>query len=142
MLLEMIMRKSKVMNSIQRALAFPAYIKRYYFNRDLPETVYFYTFHKCASTLFNSYILKNIKGLQHVDYASQIYGGKKINKKLNFRDKGFVYGPIRLSADPMSSVYRMLVAPTSGHEFIRDKIAIFVVRDPRDILVSAYYSFG
>ena len=36
----------------------------------------------------------------------------------------------------------MLVEPTTKREFVRDKIAIFLVRDPRDILVSAYYSFG
>jgi hypothetical protein len=34
------------------------------------------------------------------------------------------------------------VKPTSDHAFIRDKIALFFVRDPRDILVSSYYSFG
>lgn len=112
-------------------------------NRDLSETIYFYTFHKCASTLFSGYILKNIKGLQHVDYASQIYSGwKPVNEKLIFEDRRFVYGPIRLSADPASPVYKMLITPTSKNAFIRDKIALFFVRDPRDILVSAYYSLG
>jgi hypothetical protein len=105
------------------------------------ESVYFYTFHKCASTLFSSYILKCIEGLHHVDYASQIYSGKRI-EQLVFRARGYVYGPIRLSADPMTPVYKTLVAPASELEFIRDKIAIFFVRDPRDILVSSYYSFG
>jgi hypothetical protein len=42
----------------------------------------------------------------------------------------------------MSPVYKTLVMPTSKAEFIRDKIVIFFVRDPRDILVSSYYSFG
>jgi Tat protein secretion system quality control protein TatD with DNase activity len=35
-----------------------------------------------------------------------------------------------------------LVKPTTEHDFIRNKIAIFFIRDPRDILVSSYYSFG
>jgi len=34
------------------------------------------------------------------------------------------------------------VNPTIQHDFVRDKIAIFFIRDPRDILVSSYYSFG
>jgi hypothetical protein len=107
----------------------------------LSESVYFYTFHRCASSLFSSYILKHIDGLQHVDYARQIYAGKRVEQPV-FKEKGYVYGPIRLSADPMSPVYKLLVAPVSEPEFIRDKIAIFFVRDPRDILVSTYYSFG
>jgi hypothetical protein len=34
------------------------------------------------------------------------------------------------------------VVPTTRVEFLEDKIALFFLRDPRDILVSAYYSFG
>lgn len=105
------------------------------------NSVYFYTFHKCASTLFSSYVLKNIEGLNHIDYASQIYNGKQFDS-LIFENEGFVYGPIRLSANPESPVYKKLVQPVSNSDFIQDKIAIFLVRDPRDILVSAYYSFG
>jgi hypothetical protein len=131
------------LNRMQHILAFPAYIKHYLFNRDMSESVYFYTFHKCASTLFSEYILKNIEDLKHVDYASQIYSGSMaIDKQLVFKEKGCIYGPIRLSADPMSPVYKMLIKPTSEHKFIQDKISIFFVRDPRDILVSSYYSFG
>ena len=111
------------------------------FGRNKHESVYFYTFHKCASSLFSNYVLKNIKGLRHVNYASQIYRGKKIDK-VTFNNEGFVYGPIRISADPMTPVYKKLVDPTSDSKFIQNKIAIFLIRDPRDILVSAYYSFG
>lgn len=103
------------------------------------ESVYFYTFHKCASTLFSRYILKNIEGLRHIDYAGQIYSGR--NGRITFEEKGYVYGPIRLSAQ-QGAVYERLVQPTSRREFVRDKIAIFMIRDPRDILVSAYYSFA
>ena len=105
------------------------------------ESVYFYTFHKCASSLFSGYVLRNIEGLRCVDYASQIYSGRK-NDAVTFERNGFVYGPIRLSANPMSPVYKRLVEPAIDSDFIRNKIAIFLVRDPRDILVSAYYSFG
>lgn len=61
---------------------------------------------------------------------------------MDFNKNGHVYGPIRLSADPISPVYRLLVAPTSKIDFIRDNTSVFLVRDPRDIIVSAYYSFG
>lgn len=136
------MYKHKVASNIKRAVTFAAYVRRCYFGAGLPESVYFYTFHKCASTLFSSYVLKNLKGLLHVDYAARIYQGKLSEKVLDFREKGFVYGPIRLSANPAYPTYRMLIEPLSRHEFVRDKRAIFFVRDPRDILVSAYYSFG
>ena len=117
--------------------------QQYFFDVKQPESVYFYTLHKCASSLFSIYVLKNIGGLEHVDYALDIYNGHiAINKKLNFKKKGYIYGPIRISADPRTPEYKMLTIPASQPEFIRDKIAIFLVRDPRDILVSSYYSFA
>jgi hypothetical protein len=125
---------------IQRIAAFPDYLS-WYFSRKSHESVYFYTFHKCASILFGSYILKNIDGLRHVNHASRIYSGRSY-KKLKLEAKGYAYGPIRLSADPMSPVYKKLVVPATQPEFMGDKIVIFFVRDLRDILVSAYYSFG
>jgi uncharacterized protein YukE len=39
-------------------------------------------------------------------------------------------------------IYSTLIEPASRTDFIRDKIAIFLIRDPRDIIVSSYYSFG
>ena len=93
-----------VLNSIKNLM--------YYFEwqcqKNPPESVYFYTFHKCASSLFSRYVLRNIEGLRHVDYAYQIYCGKKI-REVVFHEKGFVYGPIRLSARPVSTEYRILV---------------------------------
>jgi hypothetical protein len=121
----------------------PGYIRHTYFGKDLPKSVYFFTLHKCASTLFSRHVLDNANDLFKVDYAHQIYRGEtKPGKKLRFRDRGFIYGPIRISADETAPVGRMLVKPTTEHEFVRDKTAIFFVRDPRDILVSQYYSFG
>ena len=99
--------------------------------------------HKCASTLFSSYILKHVGGLQHVDYAGQIYSGTLAdNTRLQFQETGCIYSPIRLSSNPTGAGYQMLTGPTTEHAFIRNKIALFFVRDPRDILISAYYSFG
>jgi uncharacterized protein YukE len=106
-----------------------------------PESVYLYTLHKCASSLFGDYLLKNVKGLGLVDYEHQFYTGATV-EAVTFEKRGFVYGPIRLSTGPPSAIYRELIEPVSRPGFVRDKIAVFVIRDPRDILVSAYYSFG
>lgn len=106
------------------------------------ESIYFFTFHKCASTLFSSYGLKNFSGLRHIDYSHYLWvKPKSYNKKLIFKRNGFVYGPIRLSTDDYQG-RKLLILPTSDLEFVKDKKAIFFIRDPRDILVSAYYSFG
>ncbi len=105
------------------------------------ESVFFYTFHKCASTLFSTYVLKNFRGLTHIDYASLIYSGEALEEVI-FQETGYIYGPIRLSVDVLSPVYARLVAPVSQPDFIKNKVAIFFIRDPRDILISFYYSFG
>ncbi|HMO92489.1 MAG TPA: sulfotransferase domain-containing protein [Pirellulaceae bacterium] len=105
------------------------------------ESVYFYTFHKCASTLFADYVLKNLQGLNHVDYATQIYNGEEV-EAIEFQRYGVIYGPIRLSVNPHSPVYKRFVSVAAEPEFVKDKLAIFFVRDPRDMLVSLYYSFG
>ncbi|MEK8015400.1 MAG: hypothetical protein VSS75_000925 [Candidatus Parabeggiatoa sp.] len=119
----------------------------WYYQKNSQESVYFYTFPKCASTLFSDYVLKNIVGLRHIDYAAQIYNGKIDN--LVFKKTDFVYGPIRIFTIPMSPAYKnlpipleytKLVEPTCHIDFIRNKNAIFLVRDPRYILVSNYYS--
>jgi len=91
--------------------------------------------------LFSGYVLRHFDGLRLVNYAGQIYTGIPV-REVSFDKTGYVYGPIRLSADPVSPVYRRLVRPASDVGFIKNKTAIFLLRDPRDILVSAYYSFG
>ncbi|MGA1408307.1 MAG: hypothetical protein ACO37W_01040 [Prochlorotrichaceae cyanobacterium] len=137
------MIKDKILNKIKSIRDSHAYIHHYALNQSLPESVYFYTFHKCASTLFSSYVLKSVTGLYHMDYAAQIYSGRRSSeKKLSFKKNGFIYGPIRISAGVQGPVGERLVKPTTKHNFIRDKIAIFFIRDPRDILISSYYSFG
>lgn len=104
------------------------------------ESIYFYTFHKCASTLFNEYILHNVKGLRNVDYASLIYLDHSPN--ISFQKFGYVYGPLRISEAPDNPIYKKLMIPVMRSDFIHDKQALFFIRDPRDILVSQYYSFG
>ncbi len=108
--------------------------------RNRRRSVYFFTFHKCASTLFSQLVLPNCIGLRNKNYASQLYVGKC--EPIVFREKGYIYGPIRLSSRPPVREFHDLVEPVSRPEFITDKSAVFMVRDPRDILVSSYFSFG
>ena len=136
------MIKDRILNNINGIRHSYLHLYHYVFNKNNPKSVYFYTFHKCASTLFNGYVLKNAVGLYNMDYASQIYSGERSSEeKLNFNRNGFIYGPIRISAGVQGPVGEMLVKPTTQHDFVRDKIALFLIRDPRDILVSSYYSF-
>jgi hypothetical protein len=125
---------------LQTAIDLKGYLEWYY-RKNSYDSVYFYTFHKCASVLFANYVLKNIVGLRHIDYANQIYQGKNAGK-ITFEKKGFVYGPIRLSTRSASTELEKLVGFASSIDFIQDKTAIFMIRDPRDILVSSYYSLG
>jgi hypothetical protein len=134
-----------MLGRIGRQLRTQAGALRHYINwrfvKDAHESVYFYTFHKCASSLFGSYVLRNIEGLRQVDYASRIYKGRTVVNPV-FESRGFIYGPLRLSLKPESPEYIGLVSLVDSPEFVCDRIAIFLLRDPRDILVSAYYSFG
>ena len=119
------------------------YWNRCLFENVYPESIYFITFHKCASTLFSGYILRKVEGLLHIDYAKLIYEGKITNpNKIVFKKRGYIYGPLRLTTHPESNVHKMLVEPICKNDFLKDKIAIFLIRDPRDILVSSYYSYG
>lgn len=124
--------------------AYKEYLFRYKYKNIKSEnkSVFFFTFHKCASSLFSKHILRKIDDLQHVDYANYL-ADKSVsyNKDLFFKENGCIYGPIRLSANG-TIVHELLVKPTAKFDFIKDKKAIFLVRDPRDILVSSYHSFG
>jgi uncharacterized protein YueI len=115
---------------------------KYIFSKaaNLHPSVLFYTFHKCASSLFSSFILKNAGGLKHVDYAAKIWNGDQfVNCK--YDKYGKIYGPIRLTANSDAPVYKMLVEPFSTAKFVSNKNAIFFIRDPRDVLISEYYSY-
>ncbi len=111
--------------------------------RDHPQrrSVFFYTLHKCASTLFASYVLKNARGLRRVNYAGKFFRAKT-QGEFTFADYGHVYGPLRVSSDWVPELYEKLTARVTSPDFVRDKIAIFLVRDPRDIIVSWYYSIA
>ena len=109
-----------------------------------PKSVYFFTFHKCASTLFSSIVLKRAVGLKNINYAQQLYRGVALgNKPFTFQEYGFIYGPIRVTPQfESTSVEDLLLSPVIQQDFLKSKRAVFLVRDPRAILTSQYYSFG
>lgn len=105
------------------------------------ESVFFFTFHKCASSLFSSYVLRQAQGLEHVDLAFDHFNSG-LAGPIKYRKRGAVYGPLRLSAPRETDLHREIIAPVTDSSFIRDRVSLLLVRDPRDIPVSAYYSFG
>jgi hypothetical protein len=107
------------------------------------KSVFFYTFHKCASTLFATQVLNKSTSLSHKDIHAQAYENHKseFNLSSSFVENGFVYGPIRIIAKGSSPVAKLL-APVLDPAFVLDKSCLFMIRDPRDILISSYFSFG
>ncbi len=113
---------------------------------DVHRSVLFFTTHKCAST-FVAKVMRAAGGLsdmRHLNYAAAVYrmgdaidaGGYDHteiehiiarNADRLFRPRGEIYGPLRRPVD------------FAGRP---EYTQIFFLRDPRDILVSAFFSFG
>jgi hypothetical protein len=111
-----------------------------------PKSALFYTTHKCASTFMQKLLIKlSAEGDYTLnDYASAIWSlGNKLDinqDKKNYLQhfleknydrlfylKGEIYGPLRFPIDfPNRKAFQHL----------------FFLRDPRDVIVSSYYSFG
>lgn len=113
----------------------------------LKESVFVYTFHKCASTLFATQVLNNALSLKHHDIHGEIYAKQNDPELINydFKKSGFIYGPIRIVANKEGKKNKninSLLMPLLNEAFIEGKRCLFIIRDPRDILVSSYYSFG
>ena len=102
-------------------------------------SVFFFTLHKSASTLFGNVVLPNISNLKHVDFASQIYSGELKSKPV-FEKQGFIYGPIRVWQEPDNPESQLLLEPVLETDFLRRIKCLLFIRDPRDVLVSFYFS--
>ena len=100
------------------------------------RSVILFTVHKSASSFFNSYLadLAIESGHVHIDvngyYATQGKKGREKQKDQNvlkktFIQKGIIYGPLR----------NYLPVPE-----IREYSVVLVLRDPRDVLTSQYFS--
>jgi len=104
------------------------------------ESIYFITFHKTASSLFSDKVLGNFKRLQHFDPEKKITNDHAyFPHDSEFHSKGFIYGPIRLSSWLNLNAIKLLIEIVEKN--ISQCRSIFLVRDPRDIIVSSFYSF-
>jgi hypothetical protein len=65
---------------------------------------------------------------------------KKNEIKINIKKYGHLYGPLKVPDEnhPTSVYIRKIVNPA----FLRNKKISILLRDPRDLIVSMYYSFG
>jgi len=103
------------------------------------KSALFITLHKCATSFFARYVLPAFKERNNIDYQMTHYMNKKI-LTVKVRRYGYIYGPIRIldREHPSFGMTSRLLKKKNLH----NKKAIFMIRDPRDILVSMYYSFG
>lgn len=122
---------------------FKYFFQLYKSKRD--ESIFIFTFHKCASSFIPNLaeLLSKNSHLRHIDYEQSAWHlGDWINLQesiydyLNkhyyyfFNKRGNIYGPLRFS-------------PSDELEFfIKSNPKILFLRDPRDVAISAYHSFG
>lgn len=106
------------------------------------KSLVFISLHKCATLFFSNYLLKNLQGREHVDYQVLHYDNNLLEgeSKLRTRKYGYVYGVLRL-LDPEHPSYE-ITEKLLTKKHLAGKKVVFFIRDPRDILVSMYYSFG
>ena len=104
------------------------------------KSVFFFTFHKCASSLFGGQILPKAEGFLHKNYTGAIYNKKNTALEIpEFKENLHIYGPLRLSGTKKQLPYRLFVFPAVKFCFKQNCNAVFLIRDPRDILISLYY---
>ncbi len=99
-------------------------------------SLFFFTFHKCASVFFSRYVLQRARGLEQIDHAGRRFVGAEAFPD-EFSIRGHLYGPLRLSAQ--GEVLERLVKPALDVVSRDDLPACLMVRDPRDMLVSQFF---
>ena len=107
------------------------------------KNILFFTTAKCASSFMNILIPEISKNSQytHIDYGRAIW---VIGNTFNFEcepDKYINQNSDKLFTHKHSLIYGPLREYINIKDIHKYKI-IFFLRDPRDVLVSAYYSFG
>jgi hypothetical protein len=105
-------------------------------------SILFVSVHKCATSFFSQYVLLHMKGRTNINFQ-QWHFRNAIDPerfKIVIRKYGYVYGVIRLmdKEHPSFELTERLLSDTN----LKGRKVAVLVRDPRDILVSMYYSFG
>ena len=99
-------------------------------------SLFFFSFHKCASVFFSRFVLQRARGMVHVDHAGRMAVGESKTTE-TFALRGHLYGPLRLSA--RGEVLDQLVLPALEAARRDELRACLMVRDPRDMLVSQFF---
>ncbi len=106
------------------------------------ESVVFISLHKCATSYFSKNVLRQLKGRNLIDFQQRHYLDlmNRGPENVKLRKYGHVYGVLRVLDDnhPSLALTERLLSPRN----LRGKKMVVLVRDPRDILVSMYFSFG
>lgn len=109
---------------------------KWQFTKKSYESVYCVIMHRSASSVFGHVVLRNVEGMTHMYWGIRRSDGTLIHPR-RMKKYGYVYGPIRPPFTPKGPYARL-----ADERFVRGKIFVIMVRDPRDMLVSQYYSFG
>ena len=113
---------------------------RFLQNRDKIKSVIFWTTHKCASTFISSYLksISSVTNLKHYDYAGHIWElGNEIKLDKPFlieSDCDFLYRRFGELYGPMRTPFEF-----DTRKYLNN---IFFLRDPRDLIISKYYSIA
>ena len=116
-----------------------------FFKSKREKSIFIFTFHKCASSFIPDLadLLSKNSNLGHIDYENaawhlgdwinfreSIYD--ELNKSYNyfFNKNGNIYAPLRFCPSDEFQV------------FIKSNPKILFLRDPRDVAISAFHSFG
>ena len=104
-----------------------------------PKSGVFITLHKCASQFFSRQLLPNLRNRTLIDYQWLHYEDR-LHDRVEIHKRGHIYGPVRIldKEHPSYGITEDLLS-----KCLDDGLkAIIFIRDPRDILVSMYFSFG
>ena len=102
-------------------------------------SIVFISLHKCATSFFTETVFKELKSLTLIDYQSYQYHHEDEIAPIIHKN-GYLYAVLRLydKEHPGYDLTKKLLISSR----LKKIKTIFWVRDPRDILVSLYYSFG
>ncbi len=95
--------------------------------------------HKAATSYFSSTVLKQVTEMVNIDYETLHYqNGDKYAPIV--KSEGYIYGVIRLHDD--DHPVKLLTSAIINKGQLNGLNLVILIRDPRDIIVSMYYSFG
>lgn len=95
---------------------------------------------RSGTTLLSKSLFKNPTQYKFINYERMIYLDK--SPEIQFKKWNRIYGMIRVNCMVGNPIYEQLVKNVLDTEILANFKFILFVRDPRDVLVSRYYSMG